>query len=354
MKKKKILIFVQDGVGGAERMSVLIGKNLVPDKYDVCFCLIDRGAGSSIADFIPQGMRTIRIGNVNPIWLTFKMVRTILKEKPYAVFSSVINLNNKYLPFRWMFPLVKIIIRCDNYLYSYTPKQQQRIARLYPKADWIIAQTQEMKDELVSKTAVEEAKVVVLQNPIDKLTIDEKVATCSSPYPQNGKKHFVAVGRFDRQKGFDILIDAFAEVCKRRDDVDLWIVGDNSSRHAEVYNEVMRKVADCGIGTQVNCVGYKDNPYVYLKYADCFVLSSRWEGLPNVLIESLYLGTPAAAFKCIPVIERIIDDGVTGFCAEKENVESLADAMIKTPEIGKICSSYKYNSIEDFTQLFDN
>lgn len=354
MKKKKVLIFVQDGVGGAERMSVLIGKNLDPEKYDVCFCLVDRGAGSSIADFIPQGLRILRIGNVNPVSLTLKMVTTILKEKPYAVFSSVINLNNKYLPFRWMFPLVKVIIRCDNYLYSYTTKQRQRIARLYPKADWIIAQTQEMKDELVSQTAVEEAKVVVLQNPLDQQTIDDKVASGSSPYPENGKKHFVAVGRFDRQKGFDMLIDAFAEVCQRRDDVDLCIVGDNSSRHAEVYDEVMRQAADKGLGELVNCVGYKDNPYVYLKYADCFVLSSRWEGLPNVLIESLYLGTPAAAFKCIPVIERIIDDGVTGFCAEKENVDSLADAMIKALGIGKIRSSYKSNSVEDFTQLFDN
>lgn len=63
-------------------------------------------------------------------------------------------------------------------------------------------------------------------------------------------------------------------------------------------------MSDC-----VFCVGFKNNPYVYMKHADCFVLSSRNEGLPNVMIEALYLGTPVAAYKCIPVIERIVDEG---------------------------------------------
>ena len=226
------------------------------------------------------------------------------------------------------------------------------IALLYPKADCIIAQTQEMKDELVN-IGISEEKVVALQNAIDKQTIDTKIAGAASPYPDNEKKHFVAVGRFNRQKGFDLLIDAFIEVQKERSDVDLYIVGDYTLGGGEIYNNIIRKVEDNGISNHVHCVGYKDNPYVYLKYADCFVLSSRWEGLPNVLIESLYLGTPAAAFKCIPVIERIIDNGLTGFFAEKENVLSLAGAMIKTLHLGAIESSYKSSCITDFTRLFE-
>lgn len=350
-KKNKVLIFVQDGVGGAERMSVLIGKNLAPEKFDVCFCLIQRTVKSSIADFIPHGMQIKRIPNRNPIHLMCGIVYTILKEKPYAVFSSVFNLSNKYLPFRWMFPKTKVIIRCDNYLYTYNEKQQKIISRLYPKADYIIAQTQEMKDELVN-IGIDEAKVKALQNPIDRQTIDKKVAGTESPYPDNGKKHFVAVGRFNEQKGFDMLIDAIIQVHKSRQDVDIYIVGDYSIGNGHIHQSIMLKAKDAGVEDLVHCVGYKDNPYVYVKNADCFVLSSRWEGLPNVLIESLYLGTPVAAFKCIPVIERIIEDGVTGYCAEKDSVSSLADAMIKTLELGKIASSYKSANIEDFTKLF--
>lgn len=349
---KKILIFVQDGVGGAERMSVLIGKSLDLEKYDVFFYLVERSSKSSIADFIPNGMRILRIPNKNSIQLMWKMVTCILKEKPYAVFSSVINLSNKLLLFRWLFPNTRVIIRCDNYLYTYTSKQQKIIEWLYPKADCIIAQTQEMKDELVN-IGINEEKVIALQNPIDKQTIDKKITGTNSPYPDNEKKHFVAVGRFNRQKGFDMLIDAFIEVIKKRKDVDLFIVGDYTLGGGEIYHNLMQKVVDNGLGDLVHCVGYNDNPYVYLKNADCFVLSSRWEGLPNVLIESLYLGTPAAAFKCIPVIERIIDDGVTGYCADKDNVLSLAEAMMKTLSLGSIRSTYKSSSISDFVKLFD-
>lgn len=350
--KRKVLIFVQDGVGGAERMSVLIGKNLDPEIYDVVFCLITRSKRTSISDFIPDGMRIMHIANKNPLLMALYMVYTILKENPYAVFSSVFNLSNKYLPFCWLFPKVKIIVRCDNYLYTYNEKQQKMIANLYPKADYIIAQTEEMRDELVSQLGFRCEKVVTLQNPIDKQTIDKKIAGAESPYPDNWKKHFVAVGRFNRQKGFDILIDAFAKVQKVNPDTDLYIVGDYAFNNGEIYTNILQKAKEYGVAEYIHCVGYKDNPYIYIKNADCFVLSSRWEGLPNVLLESLYLGTPVAAFKCIPVIERIVDEGLNGFLAEKEDTDSLANAMEKALCLGCINSHYKSAEIKDFEKLF--
>ncbi|MBP5526035.1 MAG: glycosyltransferase [Paludibacteraceae bacterium] len=350
--KKKILIFVQDGVGGAERMSVLIGKNLDFSKYDVRFYLVERFVKSSISDFIPDGMYIKRIGNKNQFHLIWNIVSTIIRERPYAVFSSVFNLSNKYLPFRRLFPKTKVIVRCDNYLYTYKGMQQKMITKFYPKADCIIAQTQEMKDELVL-SGIDESKIVVLQNPIDKQTIEKKLSIAISPFPYNGRKHFVAVGRFNQQKGFDLLIDAFIDAHSKKSDIDLYIVGDNTLGNGEIFNTIMQKAKYNDVGDLVHCVGYKDNPYAYIRYADCFVLSSRWEGLPNVLIESLYLGTPAAAFKCIPIIERIIDEGVTGFCANKEDVKSLSDAMINTLTLGRIVSTYKSAEIYDFTKLFD-
>ena len=89
-----------------------------------------------------------------------------------------------------------------------------------------------------------------------------------------------------------------------------------------------------------------------MQNADCYVLSSRNEGLPNVMIEALYLGTPVAAMKCIPVIERIISEGKTGYLAEKENIDSLADAMIKACRLGKVQTTYYANSEMVFRQIF--
>lgn len=351
--KRKVLIFVQDGVGGAERISVLIGKNLDQEKYDVCFCLTELSVKSSITDFIPEGLRIKRIPNKNPLQLIWSMVTTIIKEKPHTVFSSVFNLSNKILPFHWLFPKIKVIIRCDNYLYTYNEKQQRMVANLYPKADVIIAQTEEMRDELIPIRGIDASKVVVLHNPIDIQTIDKKLVDANNPYMQDNAIRYVASGRFSYQKGYDMLADAFAIVCKTNPASELYILGDTSMENGKPYDILLQKTRENGIANKVHCLGYQSNPYPYIKYADCFVLSSRWEGLPNVLIESLYLGTPVAAFTCIPIIERIIDEGETGFCAEKENVESLAESMIKAAKLGKIHSSYKSSTITDFTQLFE-
>ena len=102
----------------------------------------------------------------------------------------------------------------------------------------------------------------------------------------------------------------------------------------------------------IHCVGFQTNPYSYIKYADCFVLSSRWEGLPNVLIEALYLGTPAAAFACIPIIERIVNDGINGYVVKAEDVNGLASAMLDAAKLGRVDFTYKGAGADDYVNLF--
>ena len=356
MKCKKLLVFAQSSVGGAERMSVTITKTLDREKFEVVYYLVgptdDKGK-APLQAFIPNDLKVHCVTGSNPLFLIGKYLRILLKERPDIVFSSVININNKLLLLSNLFKKTKFIIRCDNYLYTYTDRQRRIIDKTYYRADIIIAQTEEMKQELIDEMHISEDKVVALQNPVDTDTINKKIQTGKNPYPNDGKVRYVASGRFAHQKGFDLLVEAFAIVKKQQPEAELYIVGRNDGGCKDYYNEVKQLIEKYGLQYSVKCVGYKDNPYVYIKYADCFVLSSRWEGLPNVLIESLYLGTPAAAFKCIPVIERIIDNGVTGFCAEKENVSSLADAMIRTLDLGKVKSSYKSNKIDDFTKLFN-
>lgn len=349
----KVLFFVQDGVGGAERMSALIGRNLDREKNDVCFCLVKRPSKSSITDFLPADIRKIWISNRNSIDLLVNIAKILIKENPSIVFSSVFNLSNKILLLKWLVPKAKFIIRCDNYMYTYSDKQQKVLKRVYPKADIIIAQTEEMGQELTDQAGIPLEKVRVLHNPVDKALIDSKIEGAKNPYLINGKKHFVAVGRFNPQKGFDLLIEAFIKVASVRNDVDLHIVGDTSVGAGSVAEAVRKRAEVEGVSDLVTFYGYQDNPFPYIRFADCFVLSSRWEGLPNVLIEALYLGTPAAAFKSIPIIERIVNEGEDGVLAEKENVSSLAKAMMEAVDMGRVKSSYKSAQISDFTELFN-
>ena len=350
--KKKVLIFCQDGVGGAERMTAMIGRNLDRERFDILFCLVKREVKSSIVDFIPKEVKRIWVTNNGVASLMLNMAKTLIKEKPDIVFSSVFNLSNKLLLLRCLFPKAKFVIRCDNYLYTYNEKQKKLLKKTYPKADMIIAQTEEMGQELIVQVNIPDAKVKVLHNPIDKELIDKKINRAENPYPKNGRKHYVAVGRFDPQKGFDLLMDAFVIAHEKDENIDLYIIGDTSMNGGRVAENVKQKAEKAGVGELLHFCGYKDNPYPYIKYANCFVLSSRWEGLPNVLIESLYLGTPVTAFKCIPIVERIVDDSVDGFLAEKEDVKGLSSSMLKAAELGRVSSSYKSSSISDFTQLF--
>lgn len=351
MTVKKGLFFLQDGVGGAERVSVLIGKSLPRNQWNVTFCLVERGSQTTIADFIPKGYPIIRVSNAHPLKMMWQLYRIIRHENPHVVFSSVMYLNTKILPFRSFFPATRFVIRCENYLYTFSRKQQARMRFTYQKADAIIAQTQEMADELIDGLYIDKAKVSVLQNPVDTKLIDQKIKDGTNPYPQNGKKHFVASGRFAYQKGFDLLIRSFHEVAKERNDVDLYIIGSTDYQNGEMFRQITKYAQEHGIENLVHCEGYQKNPYIYVNYADCFVLSSRWEGLPNVLIEAQYLGTPSAAFKCIPVIERIVKDKVNGYLAEKEDVLSLAAAMRNAIDMGKVANTYNPTSTVEFAKI---
>ena len=353
MRKKKVIFFTQESVGGAERITFLIAKMLDLEKYDIKFvCVPYSEVSNSILDFLPPEYGVVNIGMVRPYAKMFRMFKVLWKERPDIVFSSVLHLTNKILPFRFLFPCTKFIVRCENYLFTFSKKQRLEISLLYRLANRIIAQTDEMKAELVEKAKIPDKKIVVLENPIDCKTIELKLQGSENPYPQNGKKHLVASGRFCYQKGFDLLVKAFAALKKQQEDVDLYVIGANDGEYSEEYGKVESLSKELGVAEDFHCIGYQSNPYKYVKHADCFVLSSRWEGLPNVLIESLYLGTPVAAFKCIPIVERIVSERENGFLAEPGDEDSLAKAMKNALQLNRVDFSYKGAPKERFTSLF--
>ena len=352
-KKRKVCFFLQSEVGGAERISVLFGKSLDCNKFNVTFCLLERMSGStSIRDFIPQGYTIRSIPDSRGFKLIQSLWKVLQDEKPDIVFSSMMYINTKLLALKWMFPKCRFIVRNNNYLYTHSRFQELIIRLTYWRADYVIAQTDEMAEELIKRVKLQKEKVRVLQNPIDIETIKAKLRA-GNPYPESDLIKYVATGRFDYVKGFDILVKAFKIVVEHQPNATLYILGNTGDICANYYATVTHLIEELKLNDYVHCIGFQNNPYVYMKYADCFVLSSRNEGLPNVLIEALYLGTPAAATTCIPVISRIVENGINGYLAEPENVYSLADAMLKASTLRRISSSYTSASIKSFSKLLD-
>lgn len=336
-------------------MSVTVTKTLDRSRFEVIYYLVGstEDEHAPLEAFIPSNLKVHIIPSQNPVALIAKMFMILVKEKPDVVFASVLNLNNKLLLLRPLFKKTKFIARCDNYLYTYNEKQRKIIDKTYHRADIIIAQTEEMKQELMDEMPIPEEKIVALMNPVDTDTIDRMVQEGTNPYSGNGKIRYVASGRFAYQKGFDMLVEAFRLVKDVQPNAELYIVGRKDGGCEDCFHDVEIIIESKQLQDSVFCVGFQNNPYIYIKYADCFVLSSRWEGLPNVMIESLYLHTPVAAFKCIPVIERIVTDTQDGYLAEKDDVSSLAKAMLSASKLGRITSTYKSASIQQFHHILE-
>lgn len=351
-RKTKVLFLTQNGVGGAERMALVMAKMLPQKEYEVSFAIVSRGGKTSIKDFIPQGYSFVDIPDGNPVSIMWNLYRVVRRIKPDIVFSSAMYLSTKILPFFLFLRGVRFVIRCENYLYTYSSSQIKRIKFTYPKADVIIAQTEEMAEELYAIN-LDKAKVKVVHNPLDIDYINSMLQGSANPYLENGHKIIVASGRFAFQKGFDMLAKAFSKIASEKMDVDLYILGDTEYEGGVVYKQLQDIASESGVLDRVHCVGFKKNPYPYIRYADCFVLSSRWEGLPNVLVESLYLGTPVAAFTCIPIISRIIEEGKTGYTAKAEDVDGLTESIKKTLLLGRIETTYKPASKEEIIKIIN-
>ena len=335
-------------------MTVLFGKMLDETRFNVKFYLVPKGnVSSSISSFIPSKYEFCQMEGSSPIHLIWKLKKIIKMEKPDIIFSSVFYLNNKLLLLKFLFPSIKFVVRCENYLYTFSKKQQVLLKWVYKKADKIVAQTEEMKEELIQETKIAANKIETIHNPIDIDFIEESLLNANNPFPDNAKKHFLASGRFAYQKGFDLLVEAFDIARKKRNDIELFIIGVNDGNAKEEYDRVWEIVKNRHLDKFVHSIGFQNNPYNYVKHADVFVLSSRWEGMPNVLLEALYLGTPVAAFKCIPIIERIVKNGIDGNLADSNSPNSLAEAMLNSLKIERKPSRYVGTDKKMITNLFE-
>lgn len=352
MDKKKVLIFLPSSTGGAERVAVTIGKMLPRDRYSVKFIVVNRTLGT-IVNFIPKEYPVIHLPAHN-IWcaVTLRMAKIIRAERADIVFSSMQYLTPRVaIAARLVSRGIKTIARMPNTPTSFRWDSILLLKFCYRYISLVVTQQEEMKSEFEHLFGDTSGKIIVLHNPIDTKAIESKLSA-PNPYEDNGSQtKYVWVGRFNRQKGQDLLVKAFEKVHNSNPCAHLYLVGGydkNDSFFIDIQNFVQQKqLGDC-----VHFVGFDSNPYRWVRYCDCFVMPSRLEGLPNALIEAMYIGRPVVATKCIPVVSRIVSDGVNGFLAESGDIESIADCMLKAPALKNVHMTYRPSSDQDFINIF--
>jgi glycosyltransferase involved in cell wall biosynthesis len=182
--------------------------------------------------------------------------------------------------------------------------------RLYGTAWWVVAPSRGVLDSFPQRIR---RRGRVIPNPVD-------LARAASPRPGTGR--LVAVGRLVHQKGFDLLLRAFAEIAPDHPDWSLTIWGEGEERAA-----LEASCARLGLAGRVRLPGLTERPGQWIEQADLFVLSSRYESFGNVITEAMAAGLPVVAFACPWGPGDIVRDGEDGLLVPPEDVDALAAAM---------------------------
>ena len=353
--KKKILFVLPRGVGGAQKMTILIANILKKDDYDIGFIVVGKKNESDMTYLIPREIPVEYI-YVKNAWdfLSLRMWKKFRFHRPDYVFSSVMYLNVRVVIASKIYGKAKCIIRNDNMLNTVGKNLLYLMKIIYPMAHKIIAQHHEMKADLEQKLHLRKEKVCVLNNPVDVADLKSK-ATKFNPYSCLNKDSvkYVWTGNFmpSGTKGQDVLLKAFSIVFRDNPNAHLFLLGlfyENSS----FYKDILRLIHENKMEKNVHILGYKENPYPYVLNADVFVLPSRVEGCPNSLIEATLLNKPVVATTCVSVIGQIVHNGYNGYLVPSEDFASMALAMKNAVLLKNFSYTYKQPSLNDISDIF--
>lgn len=303
MKKKLSILITSLAGGGAERVVSVI-LNELKDEFDITLILMN----DTIVYDIPKDIKILYLENVsqkkNGVIKILKLPFLAYKYKNICNKQNInTSLSFMYRPnfiniLAKLFGLKSKVIISERSTPSkvYLDRSLGSIVgnflikKLYSKADIIIPNSKGNSLDLIKNYSIEEKKLSVIENPFDIQKI-ESLARENIKIDKNNNFVFIMVGRLEENKGQNLVIEAFSKL--QNLNTELWILGQGAME--EKLKNLINKL---NIKNRVKLLGFDNNPYKYMIKADCFILASRREGFPNVLIEALSCGTPIIATDC--------------------------------------------------------
>jgi glycosyltransferase involved in cell wall biosynthesis len=316
--------------GGAERTTLNVAEAIAARGYAVDLVLC-RAKGPYLAE-IPESVRVVDLGAQRVLLSLPSLMRYLRECEPRAVFS-VMHANFVAL---WAQRLVgsstRLVVSERNTLssmqqhYASDPRMWLMpglIKRFYPWAAGVVAVSRGVADDLARVTRIPRSRVQVIYNPVVTPQLRAKAqAGLEHPWFGPGQPPVVlGAGRLTAQKDFATLIRAFAKL-RQALPARLLILGEGEDRAT-----LEALVQQLGLQQDVSLPGFAANPYPYMIRASLFVLSSRWEGLPGVLVEALYCGAPLVSTDCPSGPREILADGRYGRLVPVGDVGAMARAM---------------------------
>jgi glycosyltransferase involved in cell wall biosynthesis len=318
--------------GGAERVIVNIAAGFAQRGVPTDIVL-SRAEGPYAAQ-VPAGVRIVDLSASRVLRSVLPLAQYLRRERPRTLLAALDYANIVAIVAA---RLARTRTRTVISVHCTFPKSSRRLidvreaaipwllGRVHRWADAIVAVSEGVAVDLAATTGIPLGRIDVIYNPViwPGLASEASKPPAHAWFEDSSRPIVLGVGRLEPQKNFPLLLEAFQAVRRVRD-ARLVILGEGSERSAlEAY------VREHGLQDSVSLPGFLDNPYACMSRAAVLALSSNFEGLPTVLIESLALGTPVVSTDCESGPREILRDGALGDLVPVNDATSLAQALIR-------------------------
>lgn len=346
MNKKVALIGYRLNKGGAERVMATLSKFFVNQGIEIHNIII-------IDDIAyPYSGEVFNLGKLkNKTNGVFNKIKRLVAIKNYLSqykFDFIIDFRFRIKPVQELL-VAKYVYNTksiftvhsstlDGYMSNFTPLTKLTYGNCYK----VVAITKAMQHSIEDLHGL--TNVTMIYNPIDIEAIVKK----SEERIKLDFEYIIGVGHFNtNQKQFDVLINAYSKSVLPKNKIALVILGEGLSE-----NILKQITIDKGVDDLVHFLGFKSNPYKYIKRAKFFVLSSKFEGLPMVMLEALACGTPLVAFDCPTGPKEVVVHKKNGLLIEDQNIDALIDGinlMFTNEVIYSNCKKNAFKSAEKYS-----
>ncbi|MGV3571589.1 MAG: glycosyltransferase [Ramlibacter sp.] len=339
-ERARITVFLPslDG-GGAERSMVTVANGLAARGADVTLAL-GSARGPYLADVSP-GVRTVDLRGADVVRALPGLVRHLRASRPTALLSAMSHANiAAALAHRLARSRARLVLseRIDltslfaeyRDLRTHVFKPLMRLT--YPWADQVVAVSDGVAEDMLRHIPLRRDRVCTIYNPV----VDDRLRALAQAEPAHpwlrarDRPVILAAGRLVPQKDFALLVRAFALLRAGRP-ARLVILGDGAEREA-----LLALAVQCGVGDDVALPGFDANPFAAMRAASVFVLSSRFEGLPGVLVQAMACGTRVVSTDCPSGPREVLEGGRWGALVPVGDVAALASAIAAALDAGAV------------------
>ena len=318
--------------GGIERVMLGLATGLA--ERGILVDLVLNNARGEYIDLVPESVRLIDLNRHRTVASFLGFLRYLRRERPDVVLSTPLRPNVVALVAKVIVRGgLRVIVRQDNTLSakfadgSFRDRRMWQIFKcLLPLADGIVSVSHGVADDLRGVAPAVSHKVMMIYNPVVWPDHAEK-ASAPVDHPwfyDEGIPVILSVGRLVPLKEHATLLRAFAEVVDSRP-ARLIILGEGPERQ-----NLSALAERLNISQYLDMPGFRVNPFAYMSKSNVFVLSSRYEGLPTVVIEAMASGTPVVSTDCRSGPREILENGKWGHLVPVGDWHAMAEAILDT------------------------